>query len=483
MSLSPKKVPYFKTLSELESSPGFWMFLLGLLIAVTAFSVAYYNYMLHLGLLAVMAIPVVYAMLYNPRIWIYIMVISLPIFLRTDEEGVDAADIIQAAFHMGTLLIWLITRALNHNYKLVTRSYEWLLFAFYALLLVNFFIAKFNGVPTLEWFRDFFLICLTLYYFPIKVYFSKKKHFDRLMFFFGLTAIALSFSQFYLYYQLLSDITYAYEFGISIRKNQIFFTIAATMGLTYFFHLKKFKYRLFAFFMTVVTTGALISTFSRTFWLILLASGFLIFLYLPFRQKIQFSVTSLSALAILVGSVFIFSPTNANLFVKYVEKRFTSSTEGKQDISVRARLDEYDYTLKLVKEYPLGGNGLGKEYSYYSILSQYNWVSSYIHNGFISVAYRVGIPMFIMYMSIYFIATYKAFLVFLNSRQHFSRLISVAAIVTMFIHFVSNITSTQFFTRDGVFMVAFSFFLCYFAEELYAEEKKSKQVNADIATT
>lgn len=442
-----------------------WLFIFGLLISCPALILAFFGINPLYFLVGIIGVLYLFLCVKYPKFWILSVFLSFVLFFRTTEEGIDAFDIAHGGFLIVGLSIWLGFRLASKNFQLIKNKSEWLLLAFFLLLILNIAVAKFNYANLGNWAREYLLFALTLYYFPFREYLSNKKSFQQFLFIGGLLIIGLGASQFYLYSQRLSIAEYAYQLGFSVRTNQVAFTMGSIISMIYFFYIKNIWSKIYTFLVITISIASLITTFSRTFWIILILCYALQILLLPIRKKIQFALIAAVASSIIIGAVLITVNDIAQIFFKYIEKRFTSTAKGKKDVSVEARFVEYENALKYIKRYPLGGNGLGKKFSYYNSLSMNNWHAHIVHNGYLHLAYRIGIPLTLLYLLVFFVLFYKCIIAFLCSKNEFSKMLSIMAMNAFILHILANMTSPQFMFRDGIIMIAVTYYFTYFAEK------------------
>jgi hypothetical protein len=341
------------------------------------------------------------------------------------------------------------------------------------VLLLNAFIAYENNVEMIYWFREYSLLSLLLLYFPFREHIKTEGDMKRLMLCFAFTVIILSGYQFWLYYTGMTtqSVDYAYQIGRSIRINQPILTSAAFFGFVFTLHIRKLLPKLIMLVFTIMSITALVVTFSRTFWIILLFGIVVIFFYANPKQRITLITSSIISIVVFTAVVFMFFEDNAGIAINYIEKRFSSASEGLEDISVQSRLAEYEVVLKKISDYPLGGNGLGRTFHFFNPIPVSTTRTGVIHNGYLYLSYRIGIPLtlcFLVVIIYYFIRLERYSRIISDS---FYRTLALGGFVSMLLIFISNITSPQFQSRDGVFIILFSFVIVTLCEQKYLAER------------
>jgi hypothetical protein len=202
------------------------------------------------------------------------------------------------------LFLWLLWAIFIKKYPLIESKIDWLILAFYILISLTIINYWSDNVNLLTWSREYILLSLSLIYFPLKKYINTKNEIVVLSLLFIITLVAADIIQFYLYKQILSDITYAYQAGSSIRNNLYLFVVGSTFSCLFLFYQKKTIYRLLLAAVLLLSLGALASTFARIFWATAFLNIFLIFIILNNREKVRFF--TYSVVSIFVALLYIF---------------------------------------------------------------------------------------------------------------------------------------------------------------------------------
>ncbi|MCL2313172.1 MAG: O-antigen ligase family protein, partial [Firmicutes bacterium] len=420
-------------------------YLAATIFIVIAFFIAYSFGIELYVFLALLAFPLLWVMLNYPRVWIYCVVLTFPVFFINDDAGLTPTSVMGALFYNLFLICWLINRlffrpviasetkqsicnskeiatptARNDGKNKVNNSdasrseiaksnfaskkqligCDVLILLFYVLVLFNSVIAYSNGVEPFDWLSEYLLYSLLLYYFPIREYFDDKKSIITLLSLLFISAFILDIQQFYGYKNQIMKAALAYQLGGWGNINHQIYTASVIAGVTFLFYSKTVKGRLFAFVISVFSTAAIISTFARAFWLSLILVLFLLLFFLNYKQIIKLLIVLIVTAGLIGTALYMIFPKQAKLITKYATNRFSSSTKGKSDISVRSRFYEYREVISKIKESPLGGQGLRKKFSFYSPIAKHTIEYSFVHNGYLNMAYRVGIPLAALFYSV-----------------------------------------------------------------------------------
>lgn len=416
-------------------------------------------------LCGILAIFTVSMFIKFPRFWLYTLVLSTILYFRGGGEGLSAGDILLGIFYVIGLFIWLVWQILVVRRRLVQNIADWLILFYFIFILANLFIAIINGVEWLDWFREYSLRIIILYYFPFRIYFTEKKQLITFVIVYCLAVFITDITMLYDYYRYSYKIAaFAYQITYSPRKGEMLFSAASITGLTFFFYQKKLIYKFLLFVFFLVSFLAMATTFARAFWVVFIFEFIILFFYLNKTQKIKLIFSSIITISILVAIIYNFFPDNASTAVKIVENRLFSSTQGTKDMSVYVRVVESEAILKKIAEYPLGGNGMQKKFSYYNPILEYTVESNFCHNGYFFNIYRIGLPLFLFYLIPVIYYFVKGFLLLLKEKEPLYKALLLCTIFWLIILFITNLVGHIFGSRETQFLLPLSFFIVSFVE-------------------
>jgi hypothetical protein len=427
------------------------------------------------ALAAVFGFGVLYLFIKYPKLWIYSIMLSSFVFFHASSEGISAVDVLTALVFNLFLYIWIFWELLVNRGKLVKGIQDWFILAFFAILILNLFIAVFIGTPAQDWVNEYVLSSTLLLYFPVRKYFTEAKDLRNLLIVFGISAVLAALYHLNIYREsILEKSLYVFELGGSLKVNQALYTICTAVGLMFLLNSKKLLIKTALLLFVGLQFLSLIISFSRTFWLLLFLMVIALFIYLK-AKRLKIILYSIIFSSIFIISVLLIFPDEADFVFGFFEKRLSSSSKISEDISVKARYEEWDLVFDRIERYPLGGSGLAKKIHFYSFLSGYNWNTANIHNGYFALVHKVGIPFALFYFIPYFIFLFKAEWYARKIKDLFWRQIALAAFLTLSMLVIGSITSNQFLYRDTIFqiMLAYAFIgiLDHNKEKLIPEHK------------
>lgn len=203
-----------------------------------------------------------------------------------------------------------------------------------------------------------------------------------------------------------------------VAANEVLLLLTAT-GLTVaVLHLKTFKGRLVMLGLLGIAVGSLILTQSRGYWLAYAFSFFVIFLMEDRSKKWRMILYFGATFSILLVIALSFFEAYVLLISTALSERFSSIFSSSTLFSsLQDRLAESKTVLGLILSNPIAGYGLGVEFIRFYFFENYHLPTSYVHNGYLAVWYKFGLPGLILFLSIMFQILQKAFRLFRLSRK------------------------------------------------------------------
>jgi O-antigen ligase len=492
-SILTQATPFQKIYSSAPNVSIPTYFIAGILTLLFFGFTALFNMPLYV-FIVVVSLPIFWMMVNYPRTWIYAVILGFVVFMKMDEEGISFSDIFAAVLYNSFLIFWFIARllvksdvsanvAFSNNHFRITSVVDKLFLTFYALLLFNVIIALTNGIELFDWLREYMLYSLILFYFPLREYFAERKYIYILLLLFGLVVIALDIRQFYSYYEILGNVKYAYQIASSVRDNQQVFSCSLISAITFFFYANTRRAKLFALVVSLFSAAAIISTFSRAFWTALMAMVLVLFIFLNYKQILQFILIIALATGIILISINTLFPHQASFVTKYIGKRFTSTSNVKKDISVESRLREYEIVLGEIKDSPIWGHGFRKQFSFYNNIMHATHTTSFTHNGYFNLSHKAGIPMCALFYLAMGLTTIKGFFVGLRLNRHcrsnldgcekykIYTAMAISGTLSIIMLLIVNSVTSSFIFRDGLMVTAFAIAFIHIASKKYDEVK------------
>ena len=433
--------------------------LAGLLMFTFVLFVLSLNSDLALPVLAVtFGISFIALMIKYPKVWLWTLALSSFVFFRTSDLKIGIGDVIFGIFIIAATYIWLFWKIFVQREKIVETIADWLIILFYTGMLLNLGVAFLNDVPFLNWFREFALFSNILLYFPLKYYLNDKKDIIIILALFALSVGLAAADQVRMYRQIaLAQAVYAYQLGTSVRLNQSLFSATIFFSLIMSLLPMKQIWRFLLWGLALASIAGLVVSFSRSFWVFVTFAMIAVFFYLSKKQK-KIIIIAIG-LIMFASSVtfFTFFREKADLMLQVLEHRIASTTKGTKDVSWKLRAIEYDEAMSRISEHPLFGNGLGKKIKYYVPVLHWTTITHNIHNGYLFAAFRLGIPLTLIFLIILGYNTVMAERLTRKLKDPFYKNLLLASMFSLLLLITASLLSNQFFSRDGGIILALSF--------------------------
>lgn len=406
-----------------------------------------------------------------PRIWLYTGAI-LNYFWISSGKGDDAITLKEytlVAFIMGGLWIWIFSMVFIKKRKIIRHLGDKILILIVFLMPLNFILALMNDeTVALTWLREYLLFYTMLYYLPWREHFTQRKH---IAIFLGLTAgvfIFIGATNLWQYVKAASNVLYAYQVWTSRKmlNTHIFLcaTVLCSMGALY---ASTRKARLGMLVLTAFYAIVVLVSFSRGFWISAMI-GIIVTLWLLDKKKVvTVGLYSLAGGIIVIFAIQALFPERAALIIKVIQSRFTSSTAGTQDLSLLARVYETRVVLDTLVRYILGGVGLGASFTIFDPLERYYTRVTFIHNGYLFIWVKLGLPFFLAFYGAWAYMMRKAYLLAQEKKNApLQRILAAGAFGSLVAFTLLNITSAIPEARDGFYCLSVLFAAIGFAEYL-----------------
>jgi len=133
-----------------------------------------------------------------------------------------------------------------------------------------------------------------------------------------------------------------------------------------------------------------------------------------------------------------------------------------------SRLAEWEVVISLIKESPFLGQGYGNPFTFNNPITTWKEYSITIHNGYLFLAYRIGIPLAIFYLTFYFSMFAKSIFLAIKIKNNlfYKKLIFGVTLAFLSI-FITNFLTSTFVQRDGIMISAICYALVFIVGKKY----------------
>lgn len=337
------------------------------------------------------------AMFKYPRLWIASFFIALPVFLSDTGKGLSASELALGGFFLVSIVVWMGWAIAHREIILIRWWGDFLLLAFLVLSFGNAIVAMANDVPFIDWLAEWTIYLLVLYYFPIRHYFETDERRVRQLLLLGaLSTVLMAAYSIYLYKTRMSagGAMYAYQLwsSRSVLLGPLF-VMTMLIGIAVIFHVRS-RWKIVAVGIVLINAGALALTFTRSLWIFFFVSLIVIGTYLRPLQNVKLVLSILAVAGMSYYGAMTFNPRLTTIAFKIVKERIASSTQlSGGDFSFETRTIEAEAAGRAIASYPLGGSGIRSTIISWGPIEQFHWRKAFIHIGYISLPFKLGIPL------------------------------------------------------------------------------------------
>lgn len=383
--------------------------------------------------------------------WLLFFIYTIPIWSNLSAKGINPLDVGILSIWIIGLLIWFINKIIFEKRTIIRNLADWFILFFFVMYIFHLIMGVgFETSKLTTSLSEYLRASIILFYFPIRDEFNGKEKLKELATHLVITLIISYVFWGVLNYIRITNAKNIYEVTRFERTNQEIFSGGVIFGSIFYLTIKGMQKK-FVFLIFTITSGvALIVTISRVYWLTTAMGLFLAFLSFDIKRKVNILLIFIVLLLIFIVSLQLIAPQLSEYLITFFEKRLTSSFDLTTDKSFLSRFDEFAKLFKWRGEYFFGGTGLAYEYSYYnSSFDLYNWVSPYVHNSYIHLSYKAGIPMALVYFSVLFYYCFYGFQRISKKNEIWINSLYLASSVCIAIFLIVNLITSTFSSRPG----------------------------------
>jgi O-Antigen ligase len=452
-----------------SSGIGHLMTLSVLLVACVVVGFAFNPFLAAVPLAVVVVAAVVVLFVRYPRAWIYTTAVLNYFWIAQGkgEDEITLKEYLLVAYLFGGLAVWFVGMLLVKRRRIVRHTGDRLLLVALSLSAFNCVIAVLNDVPVLMWFREWLIFMMVLYYFPWREHLTERRHITTFLVVNAGVFVVIGAANVYQYVKAASNVLYAYQIWASRKTlNTTIFLSTTILSLLGAFYARARNVRLSMLLLAAFYAVIVVVSFSRGFWISTIV-GVLVTLWLFDKRKVAlFVLYGTVGLILFVGAVQIVFPDKATFVIKILQMRLGSSADGAKDVSLLARIYETRAVWEHLLQYPFGGVGLGTSFRIYDPMDEVQVTVKFIHNGYLFIWYKLGLPFFVLFYALWFYTMHRAYNVGSRSRVPLARILAMGTFGCFAAYLLLNITSSVPETRDGFYCLPMCLAFLAFAERL-----------------
>ena len=403
-----------------------------------------------------LGVAVVGLILYKPILYIYLYLLSFLLYLN-NPAGIQITDII---FFVLTLIFagfFTIPYLITNKAKIENSLDYW-----YLLFVICLAFGFVNGM--IHSTQKHFVISELTYFFGVLLYLPLKENFKNKNFrkysavIFAIILLFVLIRNFIDYKEIIVSSIQTWQVEKArVPINELLVLSGAIFSLLGYSMVKSRLVQIPSSVLYVSFLTGLILTQSRGYWIAFIVSLITILLISQNRvkKKIIFFNLFIGIAGILTAFIFfndIFSLVTQALIHRW-------DTIGSLDLGSRLgpslleRVYETKQILSKLLFNPIAGYGLGVTYHRYMILFASYMVTDYIHNGYLGIWFKLGIPGLISILSFHVLAIRKTYFIYKHSNSPKIRITALGIISILTGMLFVNITSPQYYNFVGMIVI------------------------------
>lgn len=404
-------------------------------------------------------------------------------FILEPVEGITLLEAVFLAYSLLCILIFTVFPAMRLSLPFQTSLDKLFLFLFF-LLPFGSILGILNGAQLYSAIGELTYYAAAPLYFGFRWYLGNDEHSPRRKELITLAGVLILLLLFVMarnafnYQQLLVQAYLEWQVEKArVAANEVLILLSSILLTVAVLHLKTFKGRILMLGLLGISVGSLILTQSRGYWLSYAFSFFIIFLLEDRSKKLRMLLYFGATFTFLLAVALTFFEDYVVLISVALAERFSSIFSSSSLFSsLQDRLAESQTVLGKILDNPIAGYGLGVEFIRFYFFENYHLLTSYVHNGYLAVWYKFGLPGLFVFLGIAFQILKKGFRLFRLSRystnsdsavnsvestQTISTLIPLKIQTILSLSIVSlmsgmllvNITSPQFLAFDSILVM------------------------------
>lgn len=385
------------------------------------------------------------------------------IFVVYNPPGLDPGELLYYMLWMATVVFILLPLLYNGQIRIDTAlDKQYLLFILLVIMGVGTGILfSGRGVKVFEE--------VLYFYSGVMFYFVFKSRMDDKKFRLGLL---LSMIFVYLYVLLRTYTSYRSAIYSAVEEwelnfargagNENFLLIGTTGVLITILYARTKLQQLGLTLLFVASLGAVVVTLTRSLWVVTILSAMIVFFYVgaPERRRMLQYVAAATVLVTVVAVIYI---DVTRFILELLAFRFQSFGDGAEDLSLKERIVETQSVWAMIMQNPIAGWGFATPYLRENIImNRTSSFTSYIHNGYLAIWFKLGIFGLLAILSYCVTLFYYGLKLFRKSTQPVHRMIGLLIVAYLPSAGLMNITSPVLFTFEGtLLLITFGCFISW----------------------
>jgi len=402
--------------------------------------------------------------------WAVLLLLLSSLLFLENPEGLNTGEIIYFGFS-SLLFLFTFGSDLLRGSLTIHSKYDLLLTLLILLLPVGIVLGILNGASPKA------AITEITFFLGLMGYFAYRKYFAQAWFRNTLLAVGIIILLFVAIRNLIHyrEILFAATVQWEAEKarsaaNEILLLIGCLGSISFIIYSGTLVKKIVGILLFVLFLGDLIITQSRGYWLAFFV-GTLAIWFIGEKMVKRQIVGYLFLFLMIATSIgyFYFNDLFLLLFNALSERfsTFTNLATGQLGASLKERILESQTILEKIFHNPIMGYGFGVTYPRYYYLEQAYKIFYYVHNGYLSIWYKLGLAGFVIMVSYSVLVLKDSYTIYKQHLNTVVKLIALTIFGVMAGMLVVNNTSPQYMTFDSLLVMGLMGLFCsYYKTDL-----------------
>lgn len=386
------------------------------------------------------------------------LVLALSVFTIGFKAGIQVEEVLYGLYFLSYLIGWFGLRLLVYREPLTAYAGDRAMLLFLIGIVASTAWSFAFGATLDDYIGGASALAFLAFYFPVREACMRWDNGVKLVvvLFFWI-GLYVAVRNLLMYQELIAEaVLAAYIRNRRVSMNDNVLMAGSVVAMALLSVATRWRYRLVLAGGLVLLLIALVLTFSRAQWVVVLFGFGLTVLLGRGRQRLHALAWITGGFTVVTALLFLVAGDKVAAVLEGLVSRFaTLSSATRSDISLISRFYEAQAALERIRVNPVLGYGVGVPFEFFDIISQTTLKRTLIHNGYVSLWYRFGLWGPILLGTAWLGAIWRGLKLWrLDEAPLLERAVGFGCALALICYFISTITANPFHNSDGLFIFA-----------------------------
>jgi O-antigen ligase len=371
------------------------------------------------------------------------------------EAGFQLEEALYGVLYLSYLAYWFASRFFFYRDHILRSPIDVALFLFLLYVTASFGLTFVLGGDPILMISEWLSLTMISFYFPAKELIRRDPRAPKaLLLTLAWIALFIVLRNYWIYQTDLSSAEALWQIAVNRVPMNEHVLMMGTLGTLVFWLYTKGLSRLVLLGLFMLLLGGVVIGQSRSVWVSTLLGVVVIFFMIDRVHKVRLLLAGGIAGTMLIGFAYFFLEDVVFLVLGGLIDRFSSlETAASQDISLINRFVEAGAAWEAIKQNPLLGHGFGVSFRYYSLVKEFTYETSFVHNGYVGVLYRHGLVGFVLLFTYYLGSIWRGLRLWFSQQPLLYRLMGLIVVACLVAESLVGNTENPFATSEKTLMI------------------------------